>query len=60
MLLIQKANSEVAYALCLYGHQLVDDEKLHSPKVNEGMHQPYLTFNSYYQKLVIIMGTLIE
>ena len=27
MLLTQKAYSEGAYALCLYGHQLVDDEK---------------------------------
>jgi butyryl-CoA dehydrogenase len=37
MLLTQKAYSEGAYALCLYGHQLVDDEKT-APTENERKH----------------------
>jgi alkylation response protein AidB-like acyl-CoA dehydrogenase len=37
MLLTQKAYSEGAYALCLYGHQLVDDEKT-APIESERKH----------------------
>ena len=37
MLLTQKAYSEGAYALCLYGHQLADDEKT-APTENERTH----------------------
>jgi butyryl-CoA dehydrogenase len=37
MLLTQKAYSEGAYALCLYGHQLADDEKT-APTENERKH----------------------
>jgi hypothetical protein len=37
MLLTQKAYSEGAYALCLYGHQLVDDEKT-APTESERKH----------------------
>jgi alkylation response protein AidB-like acyl-CoA dehydrogenase len=37
MLLTQKAYSEGAYALCLYGHQLVDDEKT-APGESERKH----------------------
>ena len=37
MLLTQKAYSEGAYALCLYGHQLVDDEKT-APTESERQH----------------------
>jgi alkylation response protein AidB-like acyl-CoA dehydrogenase len=37
MLLTQKAYSEGAYALCLYGHQLADDEKT-APTESEKKH----------------------
>ena len=37
MLLTQKAYSEGAYALCLYGHQLADDEKT-APTESERQH----------------------
>lgn len=44
MLLTQKAYSEGAYALCLYGHQLVDDEKTAATETEQKRASTILDF----------------
>ena len=44
MLLTQKAYSEGAYALCLYGHQLVDDEKTATTETEQKRASTILDF----------------
>ena len=44
MLLTQKAYSEGAYALCLYGHQLVDDEKTAATEIEQKRASTILDF----------------